>query len=87
MFSKNKIVRFIIGIVFSLICLYTGISCIATFHKANTQPYMVIDTVRFDFLGYYILATIYGAVCIVSIVAFAVYLVRTKKSNDKYKKI
>ena len=81
MFSKSRIMRFIIGIVLSLICLYTGISCIAAFYKAANQPYLVFNTVRFDFLGYYILAAVYGAVCFVSAAALVVFLVRIKKSN------
>lgn len=81
MLTKKRIVRFIIGIVLGAICLHTGMSGIAAFMIAERQPYLMSDTIRSDFLGYDMLAAIYGAVCIVSGSVLLVYLSGLKKRS------
>ncbi len=76
MFMINKILPCIICTVLALIILYTGVSCIATWHKASTQPYLVSGTARFYFLGFYIMAAAIGAVCIVTILILVFVLFR-----------
>ena len=83
MFMKNRIVRALTYSALSLICLYTGISCILTFRKVHTQPYLISGAVRFDFMGYSMLAMINGAVCIVSALALIFFSVRMKKRKSK----
>lgn len=84
MFMKNKTVRGVLYSVLGVTCLYTGISCMATLHKANTQLYLMSGTIRFDFMGYYMMAVINGAVCAVSVFALTFFWIRVKKQKSKY---
>ena len=81
MFMRNKIVRTILCAALGGIGLYAGISCVATWHKAATQPYLMAGTVRFDFMGYSMLAVINGAVCIAAVLALTLLLIKMKKSK------
>ncbi len=81
MFIKSKIVRSILCVMLGLIGLYTGVSCAATLHKAAAQPYLVSGAVRFDFMGYYMMTALNGAVCIASVFLLGWLLVRMKKSK------
>lgn len=78
MFIKNKLFRLIIYVMISLIILFSGISCIATLHKAITQPYLVSDGIRFNFMGYYMMAAMNGLVCIIFILTFVLLLFKKK---------
>lgn len=90
MFVKNKIVRLTIIAVLVLICLYNGICCVATLHRAVTQPCLVSQTVRFEFMGYYIMSAVNGVICLFSAVLlkfhiFAVGFGLPKQSRPSHK--
>lgn len=57
---KNRIVRWVIYAVLGTLCLYNGTSCVAALHKAGKQPYLLSGTERFDFVGYHMMAAMYG---------------------------
>ena len=50
--------------VFGFGIFYNGISCFMTLHKACTQPYLLAGTMRFDFMGYYMMAAVHGGLCV-----------------------
>ena len=79
---KNRIVRWVIYAVLGTLCLYNGISCVAALHKAGKQPYLLSGTERFDFVGYYMMAAMYGVICI-AITVMLILLVRWKRRNNK----
>lgn len=81
MFMKNKIVRAVLCAALGGIGLYTGISCVATGYKAATQPYLMAGTVRFDFMGYTIIAVLNGVICVVAVLALTLLLIKMKKSK------
>ena len=81
MFVKNKIVRFTIIAVLVLVCFYNGICCAATLHRAVTQAYLLSGTVRYGFMGYYIISAVNGAICLLFAVIL-VFLVRIEIKND-----
>ena len=86
MFVKNKIVRFTIIAVLVLVCFYNGICCAATLHRAITQPWLLLETVRFEFMGYYIMSAVNGIICflLAVIIAFLVRIeIRNSKNNRK----
>lgn len=64
------------------ICLYNGTSCVAALHKAGKQPYLLSGTERFDFVGYHMMAAMYGVICI-AITVMLILLVRWKRRNNK----
>ena len=79
---KNRIVRWIIYAVLGTLCLYNGTSCVAALHKAGKQPYLLSGTERFDFVGYHMMAAMYGVICI-AITVMLILLVRWKRRNNK----
>lgn len=79
---KNRIVRWVIYAVLGTLCLYNGTSCVAALHKAGKQPYLLSGTERFDFVGYYMMAAMYGVICI-AITVMLILLVRWKRRNNK----
>ena len=81
MFVKNKIVRFTIIAVLVLVCWYNGICCVATLHRAVTQAYLLSGTVRYGFMGYYIISAVNGIICFLLAVIIA-FLVRIEIKND-----
>lgn len=70
---KNRIVRWFIYAVLGTLCLYNGTSCVAALHKAGK---------RFDFVGYHMMAAMYGVTCI-ALTVMLILLVRWKRRNNK----
>ncbi len=83
MFIKNKIIRWIIYILLILVSLYTGISFAATLNKAITQPYLMMGTTKFVFLGYFIIAVLNGIVAFLAISFLIISFVRNKKMHSR----
>ena len=83
MFLKNKFVRTGVIAALSLIFLYSGISCAAVLHKAITQPYLLGASGRVDFLGYYMMAMLMGAVCLAALAVLAFLFVQIRKRKNK----
>lgn len=77
MFIKNRKIRIGILIALAIVAVYSGISSIATLHKATIQPYLLEGVVEYHFLGYYMMAALSGVVCIVTIIGI-VFIVRFK---------
>lgn len=85
MFVKNKIVRLTIIAVLVLICLYNGICCVATLHRAVTQPCLVSETVRFEFMGYYIMSAVNGVISfLLAVIVGFLFVIGIK--NNKFNK-
>ncbi len=61
---KNSRIIFFITIILAilifLLAIYFVISCATTFLKAYTQPYLISESQRYDFMGYYIMSAAYG---------------------------
>ena len=74
----NEVVDEVLG----TLCLYNGTSCVAALHKAGKQPYLLSGTERFDFVGYHMMAAMYGVICI-AITVMLILLVRWKRRNNK----
>lgn len=85
MFGKNRIIRMVVCVLLGVLCLYTGISCLAVLHRAASQPYLVSGSERFDFMGYDIMAAANGAACIVSAVLLVFLLVSRRRNNKPLK--
>lgn len=86
---SGKIIKIIIkaaAAVFFLVCLYMGISCFATLYRALTQPYLMSGTVRFDYMGYYIMSAVHGACSVISLAAAIVCVVVLKKTGKNNQK-
>ena len=77
---KRKIVRFLIYTILGTLCLYNGISCLVTLYMADKQPYLLSSTERLNFMGYHMMATMHGVICIAFAVMF-ILLVRWKRKN------
>ena len=69
---KSRILRMLICAAAGALCLYSGAACAAALYKAHGQPCLLAGTERFDFMGYYMVAALWGAVCVL----LAVFLVR-----------
>lgn len=79
MFRKNRIIT-VISIILGLVFLYYGISFICTMVKGYSQPYLISKLGRFNFMGYTMLASIDGLVCLV-IILFFCFLFTGLKGN------
>ena len=82
MLINTKILKLILCITLALICLYTGISCAAALMKSLSQPYLVSGTVRYDFVGYYIMSAAYGAAALISAIALFFSLKPSKPKTE-----
>ena len=78
---KNKFVRWVIYAVLGVFSLYNGIACAAVLYKAGGQPYLLSGAERFDFMGYYIMAALHGAIC-AFLVVILVLLVRGRRRRE-----
>lgn len=78
---KNKFVRWAIYAVLGVFSLYNGIACAAVLYKAGGQPCLLAGTERFDFMGYYIMAALHGAIC-AFLVVILVLLVRGRRRRE-----
>lgn len=68
---KSRVLRMLVCAAAGALCLYSGAACAAALYKAHGQPYLLAGAERFDFMGYYMVAALWGVVC----TAFAVFLV------------
>ena len=71
-----------------IVCAAAGlygraISCFVTLYKAGHQPYLMAGTVRFDFQGYYMMATMHAGICLLLGVLVWLFLKGTKKLREK----
>ena len=78
---KNKFVRWVIYAVLGVFSLYNGIACAAVLYKAGSQPYLLSGAERFDFMGYYMMAALHGAIC-AFLVVILVLLVRGRRRRE-----
>lgn len=78
---KNKFVRWAIYAVLGVFSLYNGIACAAVLYKAGSQPYLLSGAERFDFMGYYMMAALHGAIC-AFLVVILVLLVRGRRRRE-----
>lgn len=78
---KNKFVRWAIYAVLGVFSLYNGIACAAVLYKAGGQPYLLSGAERFDFMGYYMMAALHGAIC-AFLVVILVLLVRGRRRRE-----
>ena len=78
---ENRIVRRVIYAVLGVFSLYNGIACAAVLYKAGGQPYLLSGAERFDFMGYYMMAALHGAIC-AFLVVILVLLVRRRRSCE-----
>ena len=78
---KNKFVRWVIYAVLGVFSLYNGIACAAVLYKAGGQPYLLSGAERFDFMGYYIMAALHGAIC-AFLVVILVLFVRGRRRRE-----
>ena len=77
----KKYLRMFVYAALGAVCLYTGISCAATLHKALHQPCLMAGAVRFSFLGYFMIAGIAGAVCVGAAALLVLLLLRNRKKR------
>ena len=56
-FITSRLLRVIVCAAAGLYGLYNAISCFVTLYKAGHQPYLMAGAVRFDFQGYYMMAS------------------------------
>lgn len=63
--------------------LYNGISCFMTLYKACTQPYLLAGTVRLNFMGYYMMAAVYGGLCVGLTMLIVLLLLRKRLKLKK----
>lgn len=78
---KRRILRILVCAAAGALCLYSGAACAATLCKAHGQPYLLAGTERFDFMGYYMVAAVWGAVCVLLAVCLALFIRRHRKTG------
>lgn len=78
---ENRIVRRVIYAVPGALCLYNGACCVVTLCRAGGQPYLLAGAERFDFMGYYMMAALHGAIC-AFLVVILVLLVRGRRRRE-----
>lgn len=81
MFIKNKIIRWIVYVALAGAAVYTGISSVATFIKAFTQAYLTNGETRFVFMGYYIMASVFGVLCLAAVTLLVIFIIRNVKKK------
>ena len=82
-FITSRLLRGIVCAAAGLYGLYNAISCVVTLYKAGHQPYLMAGTVRFDFQGYYMMAAMHAAICVLLVVLLWLFLKWTKKLRSK----
>ena len=76
---KNQIIRAFLCVCLALLCLYSGVCCAATLHKALAQPCLTAGAERYVFMGYYMIAAACGAICLSAFGVLIAALVPKKK--------
>ena len=54
-----------------------------TLYKACTQPYLLAGTVRLNFMGYYMMAAVYGGLCVGLTMLIVLLLLRKRLKLKK----
>ena len=80
---KKRIAVWAVCTAIVLAASYTGISCVATLCRAETQPHLMAGTVQYDFIGYYMMAAVMGGICVLCIVAVIVLMIVMRGSIRK----
>lgn len=75
---NRKIVTLVASAILLAVAIYTGLVTGFTLAKAIPQPYLEAGATRYDFFGFYLLAIIYGAVCLVSFGGSIALLISSK---------
>lgn len=78
---KSRILRILVCAAAGALCLYSGAACAATLYKAHGQPYLLSGAERFDFMGYYMVAALWGAVCALLAVFLALLIRRRRETG------
>lgn len=76
---KNTVFRAVVCAAAAAAALYNGIACGVTLYKAGGQPYLMAGTVRFDFMGYYMMSAMHGAICLLLVLFLALFVRWTGK--------
>jgi len=79
--TKSRILRILVCAAAGVLCLYSGAACAAALYKAHGQPYLLAGAERFDLMGYYMVAAMWGAVCVLLAVFFVLFIRRCKKTR------
>ena len=56
-----------------------GLRC--CMYKAHGQPYLLAGTERFDFMGYYMVAAMWGTVCVLLAVCLVLFIRRCRRAG------
>lgn len=56
-------------------------ACVATLYKAHGQPYLLAGAERFDFTGYYMVAAMWGTVCVLLVVCLVLFIRRCRRAG------
>lgn len=78
---KSRVLRMLVCAAAGALCLYSGAACAATLYKAHGQPYLLAGTERFDFMGYYMVAALWGVVSAALAVFLACFIRRCRKTG------
>ena len=79
--KHKQMIRRIACAALAAVAVYAGISAAAILHKALTQPHLLAGTARHDFLGYYMMAGIAGAICLLAVGIGILLLLRDGKER------
>lgn len=78
---KSRVLRMLVCAAAGVLCLYSGAACAATLYKAYGQPYLLAGAERFDFMGYYMVAAMWGTVCVLLAVFLVCFIRRCRKTG------
>lgn len=74
---KNRVLRMLVCAAAGALCLYSGAAC-----KAHGQPpYLLAGAERFDFTGYYMVAAMWGTVCVLLVVCLVHFIRRCRRAG------
>lgn len=78
---KSRVLRMLVCAAAGALCLYSGAACDATLYKAHGQPYLLAGAERFDFMGYYMVAALWGVVCTALAVFHVCFIRRCRRTG------
>lgn len=78
---KSRVLRMLVCAAAGVLCLYSGAACAAALYKAHGQPYLLAGTERFDFMGYYMVAAMWGTVCVLLVVCLVLFIRRCRRTG------
>ena len=70
---KSRVLRMLVCAAAGALCLYSGAACAAALYKAHGQ--------RFDFTGYYMVAAMWGTVCVLLVVCLVLFTRRCRRAG------